>query len=126
MIPAALHLVEYGGNFNWFPGHMAKATKQIVQKTRSVDFVIEVRDARLPFVCRNPDLEQLIPKEKRVLVLNKADLAERGPSREAQQFFSEQGLLTVLTRANKDANRESQALRQLIRRIVWQFNLKRS
>ncbi len=60
----------------WFPGHMAKTLKQIKENLRLVDFVIEVLDARIPRSSSNPELEKLIPAEKRIIALNKSDLAD--------------------------------------------------
>ncbi|MDR2977008.1 MAG: ribosome biogenesis GTPase YlqF [Streptococcaceae bacterium] len=69
----------------WFPGHMAKARTQVQEKLKFVDFVIEVVDARLPLSSRNPMLEKIIGTKPRLLILNKADLAEN--TAEWLQFF---------------------------------------
>ena len=61
---------------NWYPGHMAKAKRQLADQLGRVDVVIELCDARLPHASRNPDLDRLISGKKRVLLLNKADLAD--------------------------------------------------
>lgn len=61
---------------NWYPGHMAKAKRLLSDQLGRVDVVIELCDARLPHASRNPDLDKLISGKKRVLLLNKADLAD--------------------------------------------------
>ncbi len=61
---------------NWYPGHMAKAKRLLADQLRRVDVVLELCDARLPLSSRNPDLDRLIAGKKRVLLLNKADLAD--------------------------------------------------
>ena len=61
---------------NWYPGHMAKAKRQLADQLGRVDVVIELCDARLPHASRNPELDRLISGKKRVLLLNKADLAD--------------------------------------------------
>jgi ribosome biogenesis GTPase A len=59
----------------WFPGHMAKAKRQLTERLPQVDMVVEIADARVVAASRNPDLAQLISGKLHLLVLNKADLA---------------------------------------------------
>lgn len=59
----------------WFPGHMAKAIRLIEDSLKSVDFVIECRDARAPFSTRNPVLAKTVQSKKRLIILTKKDLA---------------------------------------------------
>ncbi|OIT28464.1 PREDICTED: short integuments 2, mitochondrial-like isoform X1 [Nicotiana attenuata] len=66
-----------GGNINWFPGHMAAATRAIRQRLKLSDLVIEVRDARIPLSSANEDLQPLLSGKRRVIALNKQDLANR-------------------------------------------------
>lgn len=60
----------------WFPGHMAKARRQVAEKAKMVDVIIEVVDARIPATSSNPDLPALTAPRPRVVVLNKADVAD--------------------------------------------------
>lgn len=62
-------------NINWFPGHMVKARREIQDNLKLVDLVAVLVDARAPFSCRNPQLEQLISPKKAIIILNKMDLA---------------------------------------------------
>lgn len=62
---------------NWFPGHMAKAGRQVKEQAALCDLILEVADARLPLSSRNPQLKQYIGKKPSLLVLNKADLTEQ-------------------------------------------------
>lgn len=64
-----------GGVVNWFPGHMAAATRAIRDRLKLADFVIEVRDARIPLSSKNEDLQPLLSGKRRVIALNKKDLA---------------------------------------------------
>lgn len=64
-----------GGNINWFPGHMAAATKAIRSRLKVSDLVIEVRDARIPLSSANQDLQPMLSGKRRVIALNKKDLA---------------------------------------------------
>jgi ribosome biogenesis GTPase A len=60
----------------WYPGHMAKAKREVQERLKLVDIVFEIVDARLPWSSRNPVLDQLIQDKPRLLILNKADLAD--------------------------------------------------
>ena len=60
----------------WFPGHMAKARREVSEKMKYVDIVFELVDARLPLSSRNPMLDQIIQQKPRLVLLNKADLAD--------------------------------------------------
>ena len=60
---------------NWYPGHMAKTRRLLQDQLRVVDAVIELCDARAPLATRNSDLERLTRDKARILILNKADLA---------------------------------------------------
>ncbi|MBQ3712831.1 MAG: ribosome biogenesis GTPase YlqF [Spirochaetia bacterium] len=60
----------------WFPGHMTKAVRQIKENLSRADIVIEVLDARIPYSSRNPMIDDIVGKMPRLIVLNKADLAD--------------------------------------------------
>lgn len=79
-------------DINWYPGHMAKAKRLLAQQLGRVDVVIELCDARLPHASRNPDLDKLISGKKRVLLLNKADLADPQATSQWLNEFRRQGL----------------------------------
>jgi ribosome biogenesis GTPase A len=61
---------------NWYPGHMAKAKRQLAELIKYLDVILEVRDARLPIISHNDDLEALLVRKPQLIVLNKVDLAE--------------------------------------------------
>ena len=63
-------------NINWFPGHMQKARKQMEEQLKLVDIIIELRDARIPEASGNPLLIQMANNKPRLIILNKADLAD--------------------------------------------------
>ncbi|XP_073045875.1 short integuments 2, mitochondrial isoform X1 [Primulina eburnea] len=67
--------IKGGGNINWFPGHMAAATRAIRDRLKLSDFVIEVRDARIPLSSANNELQPMLVGKRRVIALNKKDLA---------------------------------------------------
>ena len=82
-------------DINWYPGHMAKAKRQLAQQLGRVDLVIEICDARLPHASRNPDLDRLIGGKQRVLLLNKADLAAPNATQAWLRYFRQQGLTAM-------------------------------
>ena len=68
--------------FNWYPGHMAKARRAMTEDIKLIDIIVELVDARAPFSTRNPDIESLGAGKERIIVLNKADLAEESITRD--------------------------------------------
>ena len=60
-------------DINWYPGHMARAKRLLSDQLSRVDVVIELCDARLPRSSRNPDLQRLMEKKQRVLILGKSE-----------------------------------------------------
>ncbi len=79
----------------WYPGHMARAKRLLKDQLSRVDVVLELCDARLPASSRNPDLDALCAHKRRVVVLNKADLAEESVTRAWIVHFERQGLAAV-------------------------------
>ena len=76
-------------SINWFPGHMAKTRREIEEKIKLVDLLIEVLDARAPLSSRNPLLEQI--NKKRIIVLTKPDLADESITSKWVSYFEKQG-----------------------------------
>ncbi|KAM3288565.1 short integuments 2, mitochondrial [Capsicum chacoense] len=77
-----------GGNINWYPGHMAAATRAIRQRLKLTDLVIEVRDARIPLSSTNEDLQPTLAGKRRVIALNKQDLANRNLMHKWISYFN--------------------------------------
>lgn len=86
---------------NWYPGHMAKALRLLTEQLRRVDFVMELCDARLPHSSRNPDLNRLVKDKPKILIMNKADLADPGLNDLWLKSFRNEGLDTMLLTAKK-------------------------
>lgn len=61
---------------NWYPGHMAKARRQMQEDMKVIDVVVELVDARIPYSSKNPDIDKLAAGKSRVILLNKADMAD--------------------------------------------------
>lgn len=87
----------------WFPGHMSKARRQVQENLKFVDFVTELVDARLPMSSRNPMLDQIIGDKPRLLVINKADLADSKAIKTWQDYFSSKGLQTIIVNSKESS-----------------------
>lgn len=79
----------------WFPGHMAKARREVTEKLKLVDIVFELIDARLPLSSRNPMIDDVIHQKPRLLILNKADLADSAETAKWIQHFEKEGMRAV-------------------------------
>lgn len=87
-------------NINWYPGHMAKAKREIAENIKLIDVVIEILDARIPKSSKNPDVQDMIKQKKKIILLNKCDLANENDTKKWQGYFKSQGIKTVLINAN--------------------------
>lgn len=87
-------------NLSWFPGHMHKTMKQIEEDLKLVDIVIEILDARIPVSSRNPQVQKLIKNKKKIIVLNKEDLADKNESIKWANYFIKQGDSAIICNAN--------------------------
>ena len=88
-------------NINWYPGHMAKTKKQILEDLKLVDVVIELLDARIPRSSQNPDIAELIKNKKRMVVLNKSDLADEEETARWIKYFKNKNIPAVDVDSNK-------------------------
>lgn len=91
---------------NWYPGHMAKSRRLLQDQLRAVDAVIELCDARAPLATRNPDLEKLTRGKARILILNKADLADDRETARWVEYFRSQGLSAMRFNSNGGKTKE--------------------
>ena len=78
-------------NFQWYPGHMTKARRMMQENIKLIDLVIELVDARVPMSSRNPDIDELGKQKARLILLNKADLAEDAKNDAWVEFFQNKG-----------------------------------
>lgn len=92
---------------NWYPGHMAKTKRLLQEQLRRIDLIIEICDARLPFSSRNPELDKMIGQKRRLLFLNKSDLADPAANSAWLAFFREKGIEAYLTDAIKMRGKET-------------------
>ncbi len=79
----------------WFPGHMAKARREVTEKLKLVDIVFELIDARLPLSSRNPMIDDVIHQKPRLLILNKSDLADPSETAKWISYFEKEGMRAV-------------------------------
>ena len=87
-------------NINWYPGHMAKTKKQIIQDLKLIDIVIELLDARIPISSQNPNIAEITKNKKKIIVLNKCDLADDRQNKLWIEYFNKKGIPAVLTDSN--------------------------
>lgn len=81
--------------FQWYPGHMTKAKRQMQEDIKLVDLVIELVDARAPGGSRNPDIDELGKNKARLILLNKADLADESANEAWMRYFEQKGCYSV-------------------------------
>lgn len=79
----------------WFPGHMAKARREVTEKLKLVDIIFELVDARLPLSSRNPMIDQVIQQKPRLIILNKMDMADERETKKWIEYFESQGARAV-------------------------------
>ncbi len=82
-------------NYQWYPGHMTKAKRQMQEDIKLIDLVIELVDARVPYASRNPEINDLSGNKARLILLNKSDLADEGKTVKWKKYFEEQGFTVV-------------------------------
>ena len=99
-------------NINWYPGHMAKTKREIAEDLRLIDVVIEILDARIPVSSQNPDIKSIIQRKKKIILLNKCDLADEKETKNWQDYFKNQGIQTVLVNSN-----DGRGIKQVIDKI---------
>ena len=77
-------------NYQWYPGHMTKAVRMMQENIKLVDLIIELVDARIPVSSRNPDISRLGENKSRMILLNKADLADPVVNKQWTAFYQSQ------------------------------------
>lgn len=87
-------------SINWYPGHMAKTKRQIIEDLKLIDIVIEILDARIPISSQNPDINKLIQNKKRIIVLNKSDLSDKKQNEKWITYFKQKDYQAILVDSN--------------------------
>ena len=88
-------------HFQWYPGHMTKAKRMMQENIKLIDLIIELLDARVPLSSRNPDIDELGKNKARLILLNKADLAEDKQNDAWMAYFKEKGFAVVKVNSKK-------------------------
>ena len=81
---------------NWYPGHMAKAKRKIEEDLKLIDVVIELLDSRIPISSRNPEISKIVRNKKKIIVLNKSDLADEEQNRKWQERLTKEAPTIVV------------------------------
>jgi len=93
-------------SIQWFPGHMAKARREVEENLKLVDLVIELVDARAPYSSQNPMIQELIEHKNKLIVLMKKDLADDRETSKWLQSFQEQSIQSIAVDANETSDIE--------------------
>ena len=88
---------------NWYPGHMTKARRMMQENIKLIDIVVELVDARVPFSSKNPDIDELAKNKYRLIVLNKADMADAKTTAAWQNYFEAKGFFVAKVNSQKGA-----------------------
>ncbi|KHF39798.1 ribosome biogenesis GTPase YlqF [Halalkalibacter okhensis] len=104
----------------WFPGHMAKARREVTEKLKFIDVVIELLDARVPLASRNPMIDEIVAHKPRLILLNKADLADQSVTEMWKAHFEGKGamVLAVNAQTGKGTEKIPTACKQLAKPIL--------
>ena len=84
-------------NIQWYPGHMAKTRRQMLENLKNIDLVCELVDARIPQVSRNPDMDDIAGDKPRMIILNRTDLADPDETRRWAAWYRAQGYAVLET-----------------------------
>ena len=82
-------------DYQWFPGHMTKAMRQMKEDIKLIDLIIELLDARIPLSSRNPEIDNLGQNKARLVLLNKADLADEKQNNKWIEYFKKKGIVAL-------------------------------
>lgn len=101
----------------WYPGHMAKTKREVKEKVKFIDVVLELVDARVPLSSRNPMIDELIGNTPKIILLNKADLAEPNELEKWISYFAKQGIkaMKISATSGKGVNRILPLLKEVLR-----------
>ena len=91
-------------NVQWFPGHMAKTRRLIEENLKLVDIVVELLDARIPFSSRNPNIDEIVKDKPRLILLNKADIADKEVTKKWIEHFAKKGISAIAISSTKSSN----------------------
>ena len=99
-------------NFQWYPGHMTKAVRMMQENIKLIDIIIELTDARIPAAGRNPDIDELGKNKYRLIILNKADLADPQVTKKWKEYYQKTGAFVM--EMNSKTGNEAGKVKELI------------
>ena len=113
-------------NIQWVPGHMTKAQRMIEENLAMVDAVCEILDARIPYSSRNPDIDRLAGDKPRLVILNRADLADPQMTARWRKYFESRGLAILETdaKSGKGVGTFAPAVRRLLKDKLAAYEAK--
>ncbi len=97
-------------SINWYPGHMAKAKRLIEDDLKLIDVVIEVIDARIPISSRNPDLNKMVKNKKKIIILNKSDLADDIQTKKWKEYLTYNDTIAISMNSLLNNNRVNEII----------------
>lgn len=113
-------------NVQWFPGHMAKTRRLIKESLNLVDGVVEIVDARIPVSSRNPELDSIIKKKPRIILLNKCDVADSKATSMWLKYFRDKGFYAAAVdcRTGKCLNSFDSLVKQALKSVIERNDAK--
>lgn len=104
-------------NIQWFPGHMTKTRRMLSENLKLVDVVVELLDARIPISSKNPEIDSIINNKPRLVVLNKADMADAEVSKEWAKWYKSKGASVIFADSIKGTglNQLKEGLKELMK-----------
>ena len=113
-------------SINWYPGHMAKTKRQIIEDLKLIDLVVEIVDARIPISSQNPDIKENIKSKRKIIVLNKSDLADENETKKWVKHFERQNIPAVITDSNsgKGINEVVSTIKKLSKEDEEKYKIK--
>nr|CCC92926.1 putative GTP-binding protein [Trypanosoma congolense IL3000] len=102
----------------WYLGHMQLASRALAEKVKDADFVLEIRDARLPFTTANPNLQKIIVSRPKLIVFNKAELSNEDCNRAIQQYYERTGNFALFTSAKRSWRDTVEAVQRFVTHIL--------
>lgn len=117
---------KVGKVIQWFPGHMAKAKREIAEDLKSVDIAIELCDARIPVSSRNPQIKSILNGKPSILLMNKSSLADPVASDKWKNYFEKEGQSVIFTDAltGKGVNEIVPKIREVLSEKLARFEAK--
>lgn len=113
-------------DIQWFPGHMAKTRRLMTESLRLVDAIVEVTDARIPYSSRNPEMDSLVGRKPRIVLLNKCDSADDNATARWIDYYKLKGIPAIATdcKAGKGVSKVIPAVKEILKDQIEKWNQK--